>query len=384
MTMYDRWVKAAAAGQVSGAVLLDLSAAFDLVDPQIIVQKLRIYGVESDFLCWIESYLTLRYQAVWLDHVLSDFAHCEIGVPQGSILGPLFFLIFFSDLPHELDSQVDNYADDTTVSCTARSVEEIGVILSKDCQKISNWMRSNKLKLNPEKTHILTIGTAERLRKLPQLVQVTMDNITLQEDSGKSEVLLGCHIQGNLKWESQVKVLLQKLRNRLLGLGALRYIAPFNVRKQVAEGIFTSVLVYCLPVYGGLDKGDLKDIQVLQNKAAQVVTHSPPLAERSPMYDKLNWLTVNQLITYHTVISVFKIRKNLEPEYLASMLTKDSRNRRIMIPNIDLGLAQKSFTMRGSESWNKLPENIRNQSKISIFKKMVKKWISLNIPKFKE
>ena len=81
---------------------------------------------------------------------------------------------------------------------------------------------------------------------------------------------------------------------------------------------------------------------------------------------------------------MYKIRKNLEPEYLASMLTKDSRNRRIMIPNIDLGLAQKSFTMRGSESWNKLPENIRNQSKISIFKKMVKKWISLNIPKFKE
>ena len=225
------------------------------------------------------------------------------------------------------------------MSYTARSVEEIGVILSKDCQKISKWMRSNRLKLNPEKTHILTIGTAERLRKLPQLVQVTMDNVILQEDSGKSEFLLGCHIQGNLKWESQVKVLLKKLRNRLLGLGALRYIAPFNVRKQVAEGIFTSVLVYCLPVYGGLDKGDLKDIQVLQNKAAQVVTHSPPLAERSPMYDKLNWLTVNQLITYHTVISVFKIRKNLEPEYLARMLTKDSRNRRIMISNIDLGLA---------------------------------------------
>ena len=111
MTMYDRWVKAAAAGQVSGAVLLDLSAAFDLVDPAILIQKLRIYGLEDVFLSWISSYLTDRYQAVWLDHVLSDFGHCEVGVPQGSILGPLFFLISFSDLPHVLESNVDNYAD---------------------------------------------------------------------------------------------------------------------------------------------------------------------------------------------------------------------------------------------------------------------------------
>ena len=184
--------------------------------------------------------------------------------------------------------------------------------------------------------------------------------------------------------KNQIKVLLLKLRARLLGLGALRYIATYTVRKQVAEGILTSVLVYCLPLYGGMDKGDLRDIQILQNKAAQVVTRSPPLATRSPMYDQLNWLTVNQLITYHTVTSVFKIRKSSEPEYLSGILNKDSRNKRILIPNLDLGLAQKSFTIRGAESWNKLPEYIRNQSKISIFKKMVKNWIVLNIPKFIE
>ena len=199
MTMYDRWVKAAAAGQVSGAVLLDLSAAFDLVDPAILIQKLRIYGLEDDFLSWISSYLTDRYQAVWLDHVLSDFGHCEVGVPQGSILGPLFFLISFSDLPHVLESNVDNYADDTTVTYTAKTVEEIGSKLSQDCSKISEWMRMNKLKLNPDKTHIMTVGTAERLRTLPQLVQVTMNSVVLEEDSEKSEVLLGCQIQSNLK-----------------------------------------------------------------------------------------------------------------------------------------------------------------------------------------
>ena len=205
----------------------------------------------------------------------------------------------------------------------------------------------NKLKLNPDKTHIMTVGTAERLRTLPQLVQVTMDSVVLEEDPEKSEVLLGCQIQSNLKWQKQIAVLISKLRKRLVGLGALRYIAPYAVRKVISEGIFNSVLVYCLPLFGGMDKGDLRDLQILQNKAAQIVTRSPPRAEIVAMYDQLQWLTVNQLIFYYTVIAVFKIRGNSEPEHLDGHLGADNRNKRIIIPNLDLGLAQKSFTLRG-------------------------------------
>ena len=88
LTMYDRWVKSAAAGELSGAVFLDLSAAFDLVDHTILVQKLKMYGLDDDSLEWVSTYLNQRYQAVWLDHVLSDFIEVKTGVPQGSNLGP--------------------------------------------------------------------------------------------------------------------------------------------------------------------------------------------------------------------------------------------------------------------------------------------------------
>ena len=100
------------------------------------------------------------------------------------------------------------------------------------------------------------------------------------------------------------------------------------------------------------------------------------------MFDKLGWLTIIQLEYYHSVISVFKIRSSGEPEYLAARLSRDSRNKRIMIPNMELRLTQNSFTVRGAANWNRLPENLRKQSKIGIFKKLVRKWILENVSRF--
>ena len=111
-------------------------------------------------------------------------------------------------------------------------------------------MRSNKLKLNPGKTHFMMIGTAERLRITPDPIQVTMDNILLKEDLEKSELLLGCQIQANMKWHMQISVLLEKLRKRVVGLLNLQHIAPYALKKTITEGIFNSVLVYCIPLYG--------------------------------------------------------------------------------------------------------------------------------------
>ena len=382
MVMYDRWAQAAAAEQLSGAVLLDLSAAFDLVDHGILIQKLKIYGVEESLVRWIDSYLSERYQAVWQDHTFSEFLQCKIGVPQGSNLGPLFFLIFFNDLPRTLVNEVDSYADDTTISATASTVEEIGNLLTEDCARVSQWMKKNKLKLNPDKTHLMTLGTQERLRNSSEGVQVTMDDIELKEDEDKSELLLGCIIQNNLKWQKHVNSLLRKLRTRLCGLTKLRKFAPFSVRKSLAEGLFFSTLVYCLPLFGGMEVGHLKDLQVMQNKAAQVVTSSPPRAERAKMYSKLGWLTINQLVFYHSVLAVYKIRSSKEPQYLADILCKDSRNRRIVIPNARLRLTQRSFTVRGAASWNLLPDTIKNSTKLGQFKKLAKGWILGNVERF--
>ena len=382
LQMYDRWIKASSLGQVSGVVLLDLSAAFDLVDHCILNTKLQIYDFDQDTRDWIQSYLRGRKQSVWIDNCYSSFLDIEVGVPQGSNLGPLFFLIYYNDLPYTLDCYLDAYADDSTLTATDKTIEAIGNKLSASCEKVSRWMDSNKLKLNAEKTHILTVGTAQKLMRLPKKLEVHMNDIKLRESDAKCEMLLGISIQSNLKWGQTVTDLKTKLKKRLAGLLKLKYTLPFKVMKAVTEGIFNSILVYCLPVFGGCDKAELHSLQVLQNRAAQIVTRSPPRTNRDLLFDKLHWLSVSQLIAYHTTLAIFKIKSNGCPEYLNAMFKTNTAQGKIQLPKYSIELAEKSFTIRGSKLWNSLPCDLKKEASTGKFKKSLRKWVLLNVSRF--
>ena len=109
LELHENWVKAANEGEISGAVLIDLSSAFDLVCPDILLKKMKIYGFQKCILGWMESYLKNRYQAVWIDHTFSTYLPCQVGVPQGSILGSFLFMLFVNDLRFVMNCDVETY-----------------------------------------------------------------------------------------------------------------------------------------------------------------------------------------------------------------------------------------------------------------------------------
>ena len=381
ISMYDKWVKAASMGQVSGVVMVDLSAAFDLVMPSLLLEKLKIYGLDEEFAAWISSYLTGRYQTVWIDHVFSDYLESNIGVPQGSNLGPLFFIIFFNDLPTLIKEDLDCYADDSTLGATDKETRQIGDKLSLDCDRLSEWMESNRFKLNTDKTHFMIMGTAARLQ-LTENIKVSMDGVELSESLESKENLLGVIIQTNLKWSCQVERLSSKLKQRLTGLGNLKHLMSSSMKKKIVEGVFNSVLCYCLPLFGGCYKSEINLLQVQQNKAAQIVLNLPPRTNRDLMFSKLDWLTVSQLISYHTLITVYRIRKTRTPEHLASILCRENHNGHIIMKNPKLELYRDSFIFRGAITWNNLPRNVKSSCTLGVFKKHLRKWIIGNIPRF--
>ena len=381
LSMYDKWVTAAKDGQVSGVVLVDLSAAFDLVSPDLLVQKLEIYGFDKDTTAWILSYLTDRYQTVWIDHVYSELIESSIGVPQGSNLGPLFFNIFFNDLPTYIEADIDCYADDSTLGATAGDVADIGMKLTSDCSRLTQWMNGNKFKLNTSKTHLMVMGTAARLRNVNDL-HVNMNGEILEKSEGHKELLLGVVVQCDLKWSLQIKNLVDKLKKRLTGLEKLKHFMNRSEKDNIVRGIFNSVLCYCLPLFGGCSTSEKNDLQTLQNRAARLVLNFPPRSNRERMFIKLKWLSVRQLIAYHTLISVYKVRVDQVPENLARIICRDNHNGFIIVKNTRLQLYRDSFVFRGSLLWNKLPRDVRNEQKLSKFKIRAKEWVLQMIPRF--
>ena len=170
-------------------------------------------------------------------------------VPQGSNLGPLFFVLYVNDLPSALTCPMDQYADDSTIHATGKTITEINEVLESNCEIVNNWMAENLLKLNADKTHILTLGTRERLALPGNTVTVNMDNIVLKEDPLHRETLLGIIIDADLRWHGQIAEVLSKLRKRLAGLAHVKFALPFHLRKAIGAGFFTSVLGYCLPLW---------------------------------------------------------------------------------------------------------------------------------------
>ena len=344
--MFDTWIDAYERNEVSAVLMLDMSAAFDVVDHAILLSKLELYGFRECALSWIASYLMNRSQSVYIEGHLSDSLSVECGVPQGSILGPLLYVLYTNDLPeavHEHHLQQDHqqgdhlyninchacgglclYADDSTFSLSSGNMEELNANLDKKYQDIAKYMDKNRLILNSEKTNLL-IMTSARKHANHQDFGIYLDTGSEHILPLNEEKLLGVNLSNCLSWNKHVRdtkqSLVSTLTSRINALAKICQYTSFINRKMVANGIVMSYLTYLIPLYGGCPEYLLTGLQTLQNRAARLVTNSNWYTPSSIMLSQIGWLNVRQMIIFHSLVLVFKTKQDKKPVYLYNKIS---------------------------------------------------------------
>ena len=338
LQMHDRWVEEVDHGNMVGIMMVDLSAAFDMVDHTILLEKLRIFGLEESALQWMRSYLVGRSQSVFIDGCLSPAMAVECGVPQGSILGPLMYILFTNDMPnlvhnHPIDFKVPDafcddcggtvcYVDDGTYSVGHKDPTTLSGVLTAQYKAISGYMVANKLVINDEKTNLMVMGNKSS-RVVREQVELKAGNFSIKP--AKTGKLLGCELSDDLKWKQHIrdseKSLLRQLTSRANGLAIIGSKADLNTRLMIANGVFISKLCYLIQLWGGCENYLLHSLQVLQNKTARSVTRWPGYTSTRRLMAACGWLSVKQLVVYHRVTMVYKTLKSCTPTYLHNRLT---------------------------------------------------------------
>ena len=261
--------------------------------------------------------------------------------------------------------------------------------MPKNCQqykRLSDYMANNRLVINPDKTHLVVMGTKKFEGKRDDIYIDTGHSIIHPTESEK---LLGANIHQSLKWGNHVitnkNSLLSSLTTRLNGLKCISKVASFKTRLKVANACFMSILTYMIAVWGGTEEYILNCVQVMQNKAARCVTKTNDFyTPTSELLDQCGWLSVRQLVFYHTVLQLWKTMRTKRPAHIYSQMeltrTRSASTGNLKIPSRKTTLATKSFIVRAPKYWNEIPSEIRECDTLNQFKSKLKKYIKQHVP----
>ena len=404
--MYDQWTEEVEKGNMVGVMMIDLSAAFDMVDHPLLLQKLQLFGLEDDALSWVRSYISGRSQSVIVDGCMSPPLAIDCGVPQGSILGPLMYIIFTNDIPdlaHDHNVSYKDrpaacqacgstvcYVDDGTYSYGCSDPVELSSTLTSQYNTISKYMMSNKLVINDDKTHLVVMarngqGAAREAVSLQAGAHIIKPVQTVK--------LLGGHISEDLKWKEHLLTnehsVIRQLTSRVNGLCLISPRATFQTRLMVANGIVISQLCYLIQLWGGCEGYLLNTLQVIMNRAARSVTGYTCFTSTRKLLTSCNWLSVRQLVFYQTVMMMHKTVKTGLPKHMNHKMSSNFpyQTRQATRGSIRYGetfntknsLNQSSFAYRGLKDYNMIPASIRSCKTMKTFKTKLRKWVIQNV-----
>lgn len=355
------------------AVYLDLSKAFDTIQHETLITKLKYYGVRGVALSWFASYLDNRKQFVEFKDTKSDTVNAQsYGVPQGSVLGPLLFIIYTNDLYNSLKfSKAILFADDTTIYVTGSHLQRLCMMLNSDLTELADWFKANKLSLNVSKTRYMLITNNPKDHEKTLNIRIGTDPI-IKVHSFK---FLGIIIDDKFLWTEHLKNLKSKLSSSLYALNMLKHhLSKFHL-KSLYYTLFHTHLIYGCYLWGSASKTDLNPISKLQNRALRIISKVNYNAPTSKLYQINKVLKLNDIYELHLSKFMFLNSNGMLPTSLShhfcpnrDVHSYNTRQRHdFHLPFNKNKRTANSIQYKGPLLWLNTPPSIKSLSSVNTF-----------------
>src|ERR1043165_3670649 len=377
LEMEEMVSKAIDNNEYSIGVFLDLAKAFDTVNHDILLKKLGHYGIRGAQLNWFKSYLEGRTQSVACNATISDIGYITSGVPQGSNLGPLLFLIYINDLASvSSDLYFILFADDTNLVYSNASPEALMETVNQDLTKINNWFNANKLTLNTDKTNFIIFKSHRKIKPLNWSLSLNSSPIA-QVDSTK---FLGVFIDQHLTWKTHIDYIALKIAKNIGILKRIAYLLPKDIKKSLYFTLIYPYLNYCNFIWASNYPSRLHKLTMLQNKAIKMIEGAESRASSYPIFTRLKLLNINQIRNYQIADLFYCFENELLPNLFANYFSKassthkhDTRAASLYRP-IKTRTTLRSFTIKslGPQVWNSIPSHIQKEKNRRQFKQLMK------------
>ena len=384
--VYNDLICNKAEGKCSILVLLDLSAAFDTVDHHTLLCDLENLGITGFALSWFKTYLTDRNFKVVVNDEESEIGNMKYGVPQGTILGPVLFIIYTLTLQYMLkyyNVTYHFYADDTQIYFKLDSKDQSISKLNSVLNAVQTWMFKRKLKLNKDKTNIMVVGNPLQLRNIdfPSILKLDQTDINLS----KKLKNLGVIFDENLTLKYQVAAVKKKAIGGLINIAKISKFIDRESKLKLVHSLILTQIDFCNALLYGLPNTDLHGLQMILNAAVRIIMNMPRYSTDriTPRAIELHFLPVKARIEYKICLLAHKSLLSGEPRYLKNLLQpvpisslRSSASNRLIEPFLSRQITQeRAFGHCAPRLYNQLPYELRNIDDLSTFKKKLKTYL---------
>ena len=379
LSITDKIQSAIDAREYSCGIFLDFSKAFDTINHKILISKLENYGIRGLAKEWFCSYLSNRKQFVTLNDCKSDLIGITCGVPQGSVLGPLLFLLYINDFKHS-SSLFDFhlFADDSNLFLSNKNLRVLESNINTELQSIYKWLCINKLSLNIDKSNFVIFHPPQK--KLNYNVQIMINQTYLKNEQHVR--YLGIMIDANLNWKHQIHHIVKKIKRSIGLLSKIRHYVNEKLLVNLYYALLYPFLTYGVVAWGHTYSSTLQPIFVLQKRIVRIITFSDYRDHSNPLFKRLNILKFFDLIYLHTAIFMHDYASDKLPVPFHSFFTDVNKihchNTRLAskstysLPRVRTNYGKFSIKFQGVKIWNSLDEEIKAFSRNTFKKKLSK------------